>query len=40
VKLVSPILKEESFGNFDIQKGNEEKILINRFFNFDNYQGY
>ena len=34
VILISPILKEESFGNFEIQKGNEEKILINRKFSF------
>ena len=34
VILISPILKEESFGNFEIHKGNEEKLLINRKFLF------
>ena len=34
VKLISPILKDESFGNFEIQKGDEEKLLINGKFAF------
>ncbi|NEN87847.1 MAG: VOC family protein [Okeania sp. SIO3H1] len=34
VVLISPILKEESFGNFEIQKGDEEKLLINGKFSF------
>ncbi|NES69084.1 MAG: hypothetical protein F6K24_29555 [Okeania sp. SIO2D1] len=29
VRLISPILKEESFGFFEIQKGDEDKLLIN-----------
>ncbi len=29
VVLISPRLKEESFGNFEIKKGDEEKLLIN-----------
>ena len=34
VALISPILKEESFGNFQIKKGDEEKLLINGKFSF------
>ncbi|NES02675.1 MAG: VOC family protein [Okeania sp. SIO2F4] len=34
VVLISPILKEESFGNFEIQRGDEEKLLINGKFSF------
>ncbi|NEQ73356.1 MAG: hypothetical protein F6K23_09905 [Okeania sp. SIO2C9] len=34
VRLISPILKEESFVNFEIQKGDEEKLLINGKFSF------
>lgn len=34
VVLISPILKEESFGNFQIKKGDEDKLLINGKFSF------
>ena len=34
VTLISPMLKEECFGNFEIQKGDEEKLLINGNFAF------
>ncbi|NER04767.1 MAG: VOC family protein [Okeania sp. SIO3C4] len=34
VVLISPILKEESFGNFEIKKGDEDKLLINGKFSF------